>query len=214
MRIVVAAFGLVALGTVAVGWLESPDHITQAEAVTVAEHAFAAAGVRGATVDPRPSAGLYDPPDGGAKVPVWRTSAKVTGGTIKLWLTQTDAESVFLDDRAPDGSSQLLTDTQFRKLADHYENPAVSRQIRRNLVLTLAAALIVLLAVRLAVEMGRQSAARRARLADAEALPPGFGAPEMDALGEWDLERDWIPKRIGVHPTIRRQALRATKETS
>lgn len=214
MRIVVAAFGVVALGTVAVGWLESPDHITRAEAVTVAEHAFDAAGVRGATVDPQPAAGLYEPPDGGSKVPVWKTSTKVKGGTIKLWLTQSDAESVFLDDRAPDGAAQLLTDAQFRKLADHYENPAVRRQVQRNLVLTLAAAFIVLLAVRLAVEMGHQSAARRARLADRDALPPGFGAPEMDAFEEWDLERDWVPRSVELRSPARQQARRATEETS
>lgn len=213
LRVASAAVGLAALVTVAIGWLQSPDHITRADAATIAERSFRAAGVRGAVVDPRPTAGLYEPPGGGSKVPVWKTSATVKGGTIKLWLTRAGAESVFLDDRTPDGASQLLTDAQFKKLADRHENPAVGRQIRRNLLLTVAAALIVLLAVRLAVEAGSASRPRRLRRARGEAPPPDRPEPDVD-LDEWVLERDWKPTPIKPGHAPRRQPLRAGEGTS
>ncbi|MEO7428865.1 MAG: hypothetical protein ABIY48_05725 [Acidimicrobiales bacterium] len=159
MRIVAAGFGVVALGALAVGWLQNPDHITSSEAVAAARGAYAAAGLRDAVVDGHPPAGVYTSSNGHERVPVWMTAAKVRGGTVELWLARADGESVYLDDRAPDGGSQLLTDTQFRRLANHYDNPAATRQIHRNLVLTLAAALIALLAVRLATAADRLRAA-------------------------------------------------------
>lgn len=212
-RVGCATVGLIALVAIAIGWLQSPSHITRADAVTVATHSFDAAGVRGAVVDPRPSAGLYEPPSGGPKVPVWKTSAKVKGGTIKLWLTRADAESVFLDDRAPDGASQLLTDTQFRKLADHYENPAVGRKIRRNLLLTVAAALIVLLAVRLAVVVGASFGRGRSRRSRGDVSPPASPESGLD-LDAWVLERDWTPVPIKPGRPPRREPMRADKATS
>ena len=203
-----AAVGLVALVVVTIGWLQSPGQISRADAVTVATHSLRSAGLSGARVDQRPSAGLYEPPGGGAKVPVWKTSAKVKGGTIKLWLTRADAESVFLDDRGTDGASQLLSDAQFKKLADHYENPAVGPKVRRNLLLTLAAALIVLLAVRIAVEAGAMPSRRRTRRARDDAPAPEPPESDMD-LEAWVLERDWTPVPITASHGPRRQRLRA-----
>lgn len=139
--------GLVAVVVVAAAWLQSPPDITGAEAVRAARGAFRAAGVEGARVDGHPKAGTYQPPDGGAPLPVWRTSTRVRGGTVQLWLAREDAEPVFLDDRSGDGAVQLLSDAQFRALAAHYENPATGRQVRRNLVLTVAAALATAVAV-------------------------------------------------------------------
>lgn len=158
MRFIAAPLGLVALVVVAIGWLQNPDHITAAEALSAAEGAYAAAGLRGAAVDPDPVAGVYVAVAGGERMAVWKTSAALDGGTVQLWLARADGESVFLDDRAPDGASQVLTDAQFQNLADHYENPAAGRQIRRNLVLTLAAALVGLLSVRLSLVAGGRSA--------------------------------------------------------
>lgn len=142
-----AAFGLVAVAVVAIGWLQSPPDITGAEAVSAARGAFRAAGVDGARVDPHPRAGTYRPADDGAPLAVWRTSTRVRGGAVALWLAREDGEPVFLDDRSGDGATQLLSDSEFQALAAHFENPAAGRQIRRNLVLTLAAGLVVASAV-------------------------------------------------------------------
>jgi len=213
LRVAAAAVGLVALVAVAIGWLQSPDQISAADAVTVASHSFRAAGVRGAVVDPSPAAGVYEPPAGGSKVPVWKTTTKVKGGTIKLWLTRADAESVFLDDRAPDGAAQLLTDAQFTTLADHYENPAVGRKVRRNLLLTVAAALIVLLAVRLAVIAGTEAATGRSRRSKGHEPPSDSWESKID-LDAWVLERDWTPKPITREPRSRRAPLRADEGIS
>ncbi len=151
MRVVAAAFGLVAVAVVTLAWLESPDRLTSLEAATIAANAYEDAGVTDAVVDPRPEPGMYTSVSGKDLVPVWKTTATVGEGTVELWLSRIDGESVFLDDRSPDGASQLLTEDQFRRLADHYENPAVGRQVRRNLLITLAAGLVVLIALRLSV---------------------------------------------------------------
>ena len=141
------AIAVVAIAVVAVGWLQSPPDITAAEAVDAARGAFRAAGVEEARVDPRPRADTYRPAGGDEALPVWRTSTRVRGGRVELWLAREDGEPVFLDDRSGDGAVQLLSDDQFEALAGHYENPATARQIRRNLMLTVAAALATAVAV-------------------------------------------------------------------
>ncbi len=150
MRILAAVMGAAAVAVVALGWLQDPAPITAAEAVRAAQGAYEAAGLRDAVVSTRPDAGTYVSTTG-ERIPVWKTEARFDGGTIRLWLARADAESVFLDDRAPDGASQLLTEPQFHALADHYENPAMRPHVRRNLVLTLAAACVALVALRLAL---------------------------------------------------------------
>lgn len=134
-----------------VGWLEADPitPITPDEAVAIAERAFEAAGVRDAAVRPEAVPGRYSSP-GDEPVPVWKTFVDLDEGTVELWLARADGESVYLDDRTADGAGQLLTDRQFQALADHYENPALDRQRRRNVALTVAAALVVLVAATLA----------------------------------------------------------------
>lgn len=145
MRIAAAALALVAVLTAALAWLQNPHHITANESVRAAERAFAAAGLSSAKVSPHPAAGLHVGARG-ERVAVWKTEAELEDGTVQLWLARSDGESVYLDDRAPDGASRLLTDAQFDRLDAFYENPAVRRQIRRNIVVTIAAALVVALA--------------------------------------------------------------------
>lgn len=152
VRPVAGAAALVAVVVTAVGWLQSPSALTGDEAVAVAKEAFAAAGLADAVVRSRPEPGDYSPGGDAAEVPVWKTFAELDDGTVELWLAKADGESVFLDDRTPDGTSQLLSQAQFEQLADHYENPALARQVRRNVVLTLAAALVALVGVTLARE--------------------------------------------------------------
>lgn len=142
--------GLVAITVAGAAWLQQPNAITAPEAIRAATGAFEAAGMRDAAVELRAVAGTYDAGGDRRPIAVWRTSAMVEAGTVELWLAEEDGEPVFLDDRNADGTAQLLTDEQFRAIGDHFENPALGRQVRRNLVLTLAAALILGLAVLLA----------------------------------------------------------------
>lgn len=171
-----AAFGLVAVAVVAIGWLQSPPDITSAEAVSAASGAFRAAGVDGARVDPHPRAGTYHPADDGAPLAVWRTSTRVRGGAVALWLAREDGEPVFLDDRSGDGATQLLSNSEFQALAAHFENPAADRQIRRNLVLTLAAGLVAASAVHWDLQRRRvrPRAAAPASLGQSSAPPPSI----------------------------------------
>jgi hypothetical protein len=163
VRIFTGTIAVVAIAVVAMGWLQDPKAITADEALSAARGAYVAAGLRDAVVDPHAERGTYTSTTDDERVPVWKTTAAYDGGTIKLWLARADGESVFLDDRAPDGKSQLLTEAQFRRLADHYDNPAMDRQVRRNLVLTLAASLIALVAVRLALVPRRPRRSLRVR---------------------------------------------------
>lgn len=144
--------GLVAIGLTAAAWLQRPDHITAGEAVRAAAGAFEAAGLRDASVQLRAVPGTYDAGGDAAAVEVWKTTANVEDGTVQLWLSREDGEPVYLDDRTPDGAAQLLTDAQFREIGDHFENPALGRQLRRNLLATLAAALILGVSVLLGVD--------------------------------------------------------------
>lgn len=150
MRIAAAALALVAVCAAAVAWLQNPHHITASEAVRATERAFAAAGLDGAVVDARPVAGVHVGA-GGSRVAVWITEAELDGGTVQLRLARSDGASVYLDDRAPDGASHLLTERQFERLDAFYENPAVARQIRRNMLLTVASALLAAIAAWVAV---------------------------------------------------------------
>lgn len=197
-----------ALVVTAVGWLQAPDSITGAEAVTAARGAFAAAGLGDGVVRPQAEPGDYPAGPGRSPIPVWRTFADVAGGTVELWLARSDGESVFLDDRTPDGTAQLLSDAQFEVLADHYENPALGRQVRRNLVLTAAAALVAFVAATIAhgpvaLHLGRD----RARAAVA-AHPPEPPSPPVRP-GEARRDR---PLRPG--PVHRARPLRSPLETT
>lgn len=138
---------LVAVGCTLGGWLQAPDALTAREAVDAASDAFAAAGLHDVEVAEEAAAGTYSPGGDDGRVPVWLTSATYRGGTISLWLARDDGEAIYLDDRTPDGAEQLLTDEQVQAIADHDGSPAVGRQVRRNIVVTVAAALVLALAL-------------------------------------------------------------------
>jgi Flp pilus assembly protein TadB len=142
LRRLALAVAVVAIAVAAAAWLEQPDDISAREAVRAATGAFEAAGLEDASVDLRAHADTYESRDG-ERIRVWRTSAQVEEGPVELWLAREDGEPVYLDDRSPDGTAQLLTDEQFEAIGDHFENPALGRQVRRNLLLTLGAALVL-----------------------------------------------------------------------
>ncbi|MFZ6004358.1 MAG: hypothetical protein ACOYXM_10555 [Actinomycetota bacterium] len=147
LRIVAVSLGVVALASVAIGWLQYPSHITAAEARAVAKGAFEAAGVD-AVIDPEPTLGFFTAEGDDERVRVWRTSAEIDGGIVELWVQRSDGLAVFIDARTPDGSRELLTEDQFARIERFADNPAEGRQIRRNVALTAAAALIVVITIR------------------------------------------------------------------
>jgi hypothetical protein len=148
--------GLVAVALTAAAWLQEPAHITSVEAVRAATGAFEAAGLQEASVALRALPGTYDAGDDSEPIRVWKTTAMLEDGTVELWLSRQDGEPVYLDDRTPDGAAQLLTDAQFEQIGDHFENPALGRQLRRNLLATLAAALILGVSVLLGMDRAKQ----------------------------------------------------------
>ena len=146
--------GLVAVALTATAWLQRPDHITAGEAIRAATGAFEAAGLRDASVALRAEPDTYDAGGDADAVDVWKTRANLEDGTVELWLSREDGEPVYLDDRTADGAAQLLTDVQFREIGEHFENPALGRQLRRNLLVTVAAALILGVSVLLGIDRG------------------------------------------------------------
>lgn len=186
MRVATAGIVLVALAVVATAWFQDPEPVTAAEAVSVAERAFAAAGLPAARVDESPIAGVYTSAERGRRIEVWRTTARVPGGQVELWLAREDGEPVYLDDRTADGSAQLLTGDQFEALAEHDDDdPTVGRHLRRNVAVTAAAVLILALALRLEhTRHGRAAAAggrlRRALQVRRRSAPGADPSPPAD----------------------------------
>jgi hypothetical protein len=138
--------GLVVVMLVAVAWLERPSETTARDAVQTAEDAFVAAGLRSAVVDPDAQPGTYTDERGDA-IAVWRVAATLDGAPMELWLARDDGEPVFLDDVTVDGTARLLTQAQFDAIDSAADNPALARQVRRNLVVTAAAVAILVVVV-------------------------------------------------------------------
>jgi hypothetical protein len=154
--------GLAALAVVltAIAWMQEPDPVSARDAVEVADRALAAAGVE-ADVAPDPASGEYQPASGDP-IPVWEVQAALPGGTVDLRIARDDGQPVFLDDRRDDGTGQLLTDAQAAAVGDHRSNPARDRQVRRDVLVTVAALLIAVLALRVAQPWSRAVPARTA----------------------------------------------------
>jgi hypothetical protein len=146
-RILLVAVCAAVVTAVAAGWLEDPPPVSAADAVAEVGDALAAAGLA-ATVDPAPLASSYQPA-GGERTDVWQTFASVEGGTILVSVAQLGGRPVFLDDRSPNGSTQLLSEAQFDAVIDRIDDPGRGRLVRRNVALTVAAALVLAVAVAL-----------------------------------------------------------------
>ena len=135
---------VVAVACVLAGWLEEPGPLDAAGAIAVTRAAFDHAGVD-AEVDDVAIAGVYDPKTG-TPVAVFTTSATVDGVPIHLYLRQSDAEPVYIDDHRPTGGNQL-SDVVFTRFVGGLENPARHDLRVRNLLLTVGAAVILAVAV-------------------------------------------------------------------
>lgn len=132
-------------------WLRPVPELTAADAIAVAEDALAAGGVD-AIVDPAPGSGTYTTSTG-QDVDVWKVLAEVEGDLVAVWVARDDGQPVFLDDRAPGGAGQVLSESAVTAVGDHRDNPAFDRHLRRNLVVTAAAVLLAAVAVQTAARL-------------------------------------------------------------
>jgi hypothetical protein len=140
--VVIAA---VAIGAVGIAWLQDVPDITAEDAVTAAEGALEEAGLE-AEVEQEAQRSVYttrarDPID------VWAVHATVRTVPIELRLAMAGAHPVSIDDRTPDGSAYVLSELEYEAVASSIDDPARDRRVERNISLTLAAALVVSLAV-------------------------------------------------------------------
>ena len=134
-----------AILVVGAGWQQDVPELTATDAVDAAEGALRDAGLD-ATVEPDPVPTVYasrtrDP------VAVWAVRATVRSEPIQLQLAREDAQPVALDDRSLDGTAYVLSDLEYQAVVAHVEDPARDRVIWRNVLLTVAAALVIALAL-------------------------------------------------------------------
>ena len=132
-------------------WLRPVPELTAADAVAVADDALAAGGVD-AIVDPAPGSGTYTT-SAGQDVDVWKVLAEVDGDLVAVWVARDDGQPVFLDDRAPGGAGQVLSESAVSAIGDHRDNPARDRFVRRNLAVTVAALLLAAVGVQAAAHL-------------------------------------------------------------
>jgi len=131
--------GVLVLGVVMAGLVmgtacvDADSELTAADARTFTERALEDADVGRIRVGRKVEAGVFRPESSGNPVPVWETSASVSGGNVVLFVTRRGNRAVYLND-VSDGGGALLSDEQFRRLDRFRFNPAADRQ-RDRLVL-------------------------------------------------------------------------------
>lgn len=146
---------LIAIATAGAGWLDGVPDITAAEATEVAEEGFEAAGLT-AAVDAEPSAGTYTSPTQ-RRIEVWTVRATVRSTLIEVRLARSGAQPVSIDDRARNGTEYELSQIEYNAVARGVDDPALGRVVRRNIALTLAAVLVVAMAIALGLRSDRRA---------------------------------------------------------
>lgn len=139
---------LVAVGAVAAAWLREIPDISSDDAVAAAEAAFEDAAVA-ANVQPVATPRRYRS-QRQPGVEVWTVRATVRDTPIDLLLARSGAQPVVIDDRTTDRTAHALSDDEYERVAEGIKDLSLQRTVRRNLVFTLAASLIVALSLALA----------------------------------------------------------------
>jgi hypothetical protein len=152
----VAAVGLATVAIVTAGqaWREDVPDLTATDAVVAMEDALESIGLE-ATVAPDPVSTTYasrtrEP------VAVWAVRATVRSEPIELQLARSGAHPVAIDDRNRDQTSYVLSELEYEALATNIDDPGRTRTIRRNVVLTVAAILVIALALAHAATIPRK----------------------------------------------------------
>ena len=139
-----AATAVVAIGSVAAGWLADAPDLTADDAVDVTEDAFEGAGLD-ASVDTEPMRTIYE---SGTRQPVdvWSVLVRVRDEPVEVQIARSGARPMFIDDRTVDRTAYVLSEPEYESVFSHVDDPTRDRVIRRNIALTLAAVLVVALA--------------------------------------------------------------------
>ena len=140
-----AGVAVVAIGALAVAWLQDVPAISGEDAVTATARALEAADLE-AEVEPDPLRTTYTTRSH-RPVDVWAVRATVRAEPIEVRLTVSGADPVAIDDVAMDGSRYVLSELEYEAVAGGVDDPARARTIRRNISFTCAALLVVALAV-------------------------------------------------------------------
>jgi hypothetical protein len=140
-----AALAGVAIGAVALGWRQDPPHLTADGAARAVEAAFAGADLD-ASVEGEPVRASYTT-RAGTPVEVWSVLVIVREQPVQLQISRADARAVAIDDLTLDGASYVLSDAEHESVAKRVDDTTLDHQLRRNITLTVAAALVVALAI-------------------------------------------------------------------
>ena len=151
---------LLAVGLSGWGWVGDPAPLDRAAARSAVRSAYEDAGL--AAVVGEPTRGVHDLGDG-RSVEVWKTTAELPAGNIELWIRVVDGQAVYLDDRSSDGTASLLADEDVEAIEADLEGLPWERHVRRNVPLTVGAALVALLGARFATMPAERSGQRRSR---------------------------------------------------
>jgi hypothetical protein len=139
------AISVVAVAVVAIAWLQDVPDISGDDAVAAAERALADAGLD-ADVDPEPQRSVYTTASRD-QIDVWAVRATVRSEPIELQLAVAGAHPITIDDRTTDGAAYVLSELEYKAVAANVDDPALARTLRRNISLTVAAALVIALAI-------------------------------------------------------------------
>ena len=142
-----AALGLVAVAVVSAGaaWRQDVPDLTAHDAVVAMEDALEQTGLV-ASVRPDPERTTYASRTRD-RVEVWAVQASVRAQPIELLLARAGGDPVSIDDRNRDGSAYVLSEREVTALASCVDDPARRRTIRRIVALTVAAVLVIVLAL-------------------------------------------------------------------
>ena len=129
-----------------VAWQQDRPDLDADDARAYTENALEHLGFGKVVVAPRVAATVYNPQSGGEPIRVWQTAATVEGGRVQLLVQRDAGVAVFVEDRTSDGTEQLLTDEQFRELAEYEHDSPLDDHIRRNVIASIAGVLVVAVA--------------------------------------------------------------------
>lgn len=131
-------------------WVQPLADLSRDEARTFTANAFEAAGVDVVAVWSGVNAAVYpDERDEEPEFDVWVTTAVIEGQPVKLWIDRAGVQAVKIDDNTPDGP--LLSERELLAVDAHSIHPGADDRRRRNLLVTGAAALVVIAGIGLVV---------------------------------------------------------------
>lgn len=147
MRVVVrtAAWVLVfvALGAAVASWFTPKPDLDAVDAVDTAVGAFTQVGLDGAPGELIER--MQHSPSDGDPVAVWVVPLDVDGQEVETRVLVDSGQLVYVDDRVgPDRQERLLTDDQFRTIAEYRNDVTLGEWVGRNLAATAAAVLVAL----------------------------------------------------------------------